>query len=93
MGEIQERQLYSYSVNDLWEDTSKHIGNVSVGDTREVRFKSLYELDVKDIKTSCGCTSAKYDKTNKELIVTYKAKPIPKHLVPKGFYNSSPRNF
>lgn len=64
------------------------VGTVKVGTRVIVRFESHNPLNVDNgrIKSSCGCTDVKYDKSTKTLTVNYKPKSVPKHLKHKGVY-------
>ena len=71
-----------------WKSKIKNLGTITVGKTQRVVYQSLTSLEVKNISSSCGCTSPTYDAGKKELVVKYTPNPIPVHLRTLGFYNS-----
>ena len=42
--------------------------------------------EITDIRTSCDCSSVENDTVNKQIVVNYKVKDIPKHLEVEGRY-------
>lgn len=69
-----------------WEAKKKQIGNVTVGERREIIFQALKDLpEIDFIQTSCGCTGAKYKASARQVVASFRAKPVPKHL--KGLQN------
>jgi len=73
----------------------KEIGIVKVGSKNVVEFfwKEGVPKDfiVEEIRTSCGCTTPRFDKEVGILTATYTAGKIPKHLKEKGMYVTTKR--
>lgn len=66
----------------MWKNTVINIGNVLPKHTYPVKFEFTGECEPKDvtIRTSCGCTNARWDKEKRVLSVTYRSGNIPRHL-------------
>jgi len=73
----------------------KELGTVKVGSKNVVEFLWDQEVPkdftVKEIRTSCGCTTPRFDKETGTLTATYTAGKIPKHLKEKGMYVTTKR--
>ena len=54
--------------------------------TVPVRFQALKDLAIKEIKTSCGCLGALYNKSTRILEATFKTGSVPIHLSTQGYY-------
>ena len=82
--EIRNRLSAESSQSDnIFENTSVDLGDVKIGKSKKAHFKITNQTDgllvIKDIKTSCGCTTPQWDKRPiragqlSELTVIFKA--------------------
>lgn len=70
-----------------WKNNHLILGEIKVGQKSIIIFQALQELPpIKNIAVSCGCTKPDYNKKTKEMVVSFKPKPIPHHLKEQGFY-------
>lgn len=65
------------------------LGTIKVGSKHIVRFQGNVNLSthVYKLSSSCSCTQPKIKANAVEVV--FKAKPIPKHLVSQGYYQTS----
>lgn len=64
-----------------WINKTIDLGKVKPHKKYKALFKSVKELDIVTVTTSCGCTTTKpYNKDTKILEVTFTPKNIPVHL-------------
>lgn len=69
-----------------WKETKLDLGEVENNKKIKVSFKLLDKtVKIKDIKTTCGCTKAKYDKEEQIVSVNYVASK-PHHLLNSPVY-------
>lgn len=67
-----------------WETTEQEVF-VMKGQKAIVTFKATKELNIKDMKASCGCSKPDYDKKTRELVVSVSTKgSVPKHIKEQG---------
>jgi hypothetical protein len=61
-----------------WKNPIINLGVIKAGTPKKVTFNALSTLPIIErITPYCGCTTTKYDKQKKELVVTYSNKAIP----------------
>ena len=72
-----------------------YLGSIKVGNRQKVVFSAKTSppegFDVTKLTTSCGCSSAEYDKETGDIEVDYVPKEVPKHLKHQGYYKTSKR--
>ena len=58
-------------MENRWEREEIDLGNIEVGRSYRVKFRSRGKLDIRDIKSSCGCAEAYYSSDAGELVIDY----------------------
>ena len=71
-----------------WQTTFKDLGKVKVGTSKKIKFKMINIVEVKEFKSSCGCTKPEFNKNTGELTLTYKVGKFPTHLLHQDSYQS-----
>jgi hypothetical protein len=71
-----------------WEVEHKDLGIIKVGAYTDITFiwKGVEKLNIIKTSTSCGCTSAEFDKDTNILMAAFRAGAIPQHLKSVGQY-------
>lgn len=62
-------------------DTRRDLGRVKVGTTVRLVYKFSEDITIKKVMTSCGCTMAQASNDTKEIVLEYKAAPVPIHFI------------
>lgn len=82
----------------MWDTTSANIGTVAPGTTATTQFTFNGDIELipdlvnpskYQMVASCDCTGASWNPDTKTMRLTFKAKPIPLHLISKGEYFST----
>ncbi len=72
-----------------WDNKFIDLGTVKVGRLIKVIFNAVDDIHIESMSSSCGCSTPKYDKDNKKLIVNFIPDKVPVHLKLKGFYETT----
>ncbi len=76
-----------------WEEKTKYIGEIIENRKEVIIFKANDNIPkILSINPSCGCTMPIYNKSEKELVVKFKAGEIPKHLNSDSYITSKKIN-
>lgn len=68
----------------MWNKEDINLGKIAEKSNHNIEFTYVGDIEVKAIKTSCGCTNAEFDSNTGVLSVNYNAGSVPKHLEYKG---------
>ncbi len=71
---------------NVWKTESVNLGDIEYNKRYIIIFECNEILDIKSLRSSCGCSKPRYDKVNNRIIVTYNPKAIPARLVKRGYY-------
>ena len=64
-----------------FQETEINFGTIRRGKSKDFIFQANTTIPpIKEIIAACGCTKPKYNPTTRQLVVTYKAGEIPKHI-------------
>jgi len=69
-----------------WDKTSIDLGEIKQNKRQVIEFKSVRDLDIKQLSSSCGCSKPDFDKKSGVLRVYYSPSEIPYHRRKDGFY-------
>lgn len=71
-----------------WKEMSINLGTINEKTRHEVKFYAKNDIpEIRNLRSSCGCTTPVYNTETKVLSVTYKAGSLPGHL------NGKPQKF
>lgn len=78
----------------MWETVKIDIGTVKPNKTQTIKFVFNGDIEIiGSIGTSCGCTSAVFNKKENAIIVEYLPSKIPVHLKQKGIHTISTEKY
>lgn len=63
-----------------WKNPNINLGEVKAHSSRTVYFYAIKPVDIKEMKSSCGCTKPEYYSKEYRIKVIYKADALPAHL-------------
>ena len=63
--------------------TDQHIGHVKVGRSYNLSF-SYEDIEITKMTSPCDCSDIADDKVNKQVLITYRPKPIPDQVLEQG---------
>ena len=64
-----------------WKEKLVEAGRIVEGSKHLITFQGLEGMkEITYLRSSCGCTQPKFDKTTRKLSVTYSANKVSKHL-------------
>lgn len=63
-----------------WKNPSVQLGEVHAHSKSTIYFYLNEEVDIKTLKSSCGCTTPEFDSAKQRIKVVYSAGKLPAHL-------------